>query len=132
MKKYKKILIILITIIIAVILLIITFKKVAKYEENKRYEEIRKSIRKGLEWQDEATSNGKCESDKDVLYVSNDFYMIAQGYIKKEDLLDVDKKSYCKTVIVTHCEDNKYVHKIYLKCKNYVDNGYTEDPEKIK
>ena len=59
MKKYEKI-VILITIIIALILLIITFKNVSKYKENKRYEEIRESIRKGLEWQDEATSNGKC------------------------------------------------------------------------
>ncbi len=130
MKKYKKILIILITIIITLILLIITFKNVSKYKGNKRYEEIRESIRKGLEWQDEATTNNVCTGT--ATEITKDWYLVSNGYIKQEDLLDVDKKSYCKAVIVTHCEKNKYVHKIYLKCKNYVDDGYTEDIEKIK
>ena len=53
-------------------------------------------------------------------------YLTQQGYIKKEILLDINNESYCKIYANTDCKDDKFVYDIFLKCKDYVDEGYVD------
>ena len=68
----------------------------------------------------------------------NSKFLINNGYIKKEELLDVDGKNYCDIYVVVYryidesisfeaygndCEVN---YKAYIKCKDYEDKGYVD------
>lgn len=109
-------------------------KKEKNKEENKdnnmyleRYEEIKKDFEEGLKW-NLTVSCPNCCLDSNTSYkqtiTSN--YLVQQGYIKKDILLDVDKESYCKVYADTDCSDGKIVYDIYLKCNNYIDEGYID------
>ena len=65
----------------------------------------------------------------------NSSFLINNGYIKKEELKDVDDKSYCDVYVkidpyfedpqdqMHNCETS---YKIFLKCKNLTDKGYID------
>ena len=65
----------------------------------------------------------------------NSSFLINNGYIKKEELLDIDNKSYCDVYVdisteykdkLDHQRDCKIYYKIYLKCNEYADKGYID------
>ena len=115
-------------------------KEINKEDNNKRYNEIKESIKKAVEWQISA-QYPSCTNEgvfNDELNVSsgkheNSSFLINNGYIKMDELLDVDNKSYCDTYVVIkslyedeydHQNNCKIYYKIYLKCKDYEDKGY--------
>ena len=51
--------------------------------------------------------------------------LINYGFLKKEEMLDVDGKSYCKATIEEYMGENCTMkYDIYLSCKDYEDEGY--------
>ena len=139
LKMKKKVLIILFLSLLISLCLIMTlmiYNNKKEFKMHKRYDEIKENVKKGVEWQLRA-NYPKCpigdKYEKKRSSHSNSSYLINQGFIKKEDLLDIDGNSYCDVYVETYtyfkdsldqqnnCEVN---YKIYLKCANYEDNGY--------
>jgi len=115
-------------------------EELKKNNAMKRYTEIRESAKKATEWYLGAIypncsiSNGTSETYT-FKESENSSWYINQGYINRNELLDIDEKSYCD-IHVKHgayfenpqdlqknCE---VYYQIYLKCKNYEDKGYVE------
>lgn len=109
-------------------------------DSKKRYDEIKENVKKAVEWKIRATypkctildSYDKSANTREILNSSS---LIKNGYIKKEELLDVDGKSYCDVYvkITVNLEDPldqqnncEVSYKIYLKCNDYEDKGYIE------
>lgn len=107
-------------------------------DSKKRYDEIKASVKKAVEWHISA-SYPKCtildSYDKSVKTrgILNSSFLIKNGYIKKEELLDIDGKSYCDVYVrinvkledpLDQQKNCEVSYKIYLKCNNYEDNGY--------
>jgi len=88
-----------------------------------RYEEIIKDFEEGLLWHLNA-SYPNCQEGSSGIITSS--FLISNGYIKKEILLDVDKESYCKVNAKRACVNGENTYKIYLKCKDYVSDGYVD------
>ena len=142
MKKKNIILIsILFLVIIGIIVSIffITKKDDKEIIPEERYKEIKESAKNAAEWHLKATQPycviGDSKEKKRYSHMNSKF-LINNGYIKKEELLDVDGKSYCDIYVVEYryidesislesygndCEIN---YKFYIKCKDYEDKGY--------
>ena len=137
MKKKVIILLAIIFVVgITIIMGIFLYKNVKENKEQARYNEIKENVKKGVEWKLRA-NYPKCpignKYEKKRSSHCNSSYLINQGFIKKEDLLDIDGSSYCDVYVETYtyfkdsldyqnnCEVN---YKIYLKCKNHEDKGY--------
>lgn len=117
----------IILIIILVVIFIAGILGYQKYKENKRYEEIIKDFEKALIWNLDATGVSKkiCKPNVTKRGTTSATHLIQQGYLKKESMLDVDNKSYCKAYADTfRTKDCSIDYKIYLKCKNYETSGY--------
>ena len=65
----------------------------------------------------------------------NSSFLINNGYLKKDELLDVDGKSYCDIYVIiqstfensqNHQNNCSIAYKIYLKCNKYKDKGYKD------
>ena len=106
-----------------------------KLNEN-RYSEIRRSVEKAVKWNISAMYPN-CEISDGFKDLSgthyNSSFLINNGYIKKEELLDIDNKSYCDVYVdirseykdeLDHQRDCKIYYKIYLKCNEFEDKGY--------
>ena len=141
MNKKKFIIIIVFSILI---ILSLVFFSIKIFENNKlkvaekRYDEIRESAKKAMEWKLRA-NYPRCpigdKYKKRKNSYSNSKYLIDQGYIKKEELLDVDGVNYCDIYVETYTyfenpqdlQNNCEVdYKVYLKCMNYEDKGYMD------
>lgn len=108
-------------------------------DESKRYLEIKNSAKRAVEWNIKARYP-KCpisNEQKKVKQTSgthyNSSFLISNGYINKEELLDIDGKSYCDVYVDIKVEyENPQDHQnncqtsynIFLKCNNYEDKGY--------
>ncbi len=133
-------------IIIPLIILLITFlsfillnqhnKANEKKLNENRYSEIRRSVEKAVKWNISAMYPN-CEISDGFKDLSgthyNSSFLINNGYIKKEELLDIDNKSYCDVYVdirseykdeLDHQRDCKIYYKIYLKCNEFEDKGY--------
>ncbi len=139
----KKIIIILLILILTVFGVLLGFKiKKDREEKNNqiRYQEIKENVKKAVIWNISAQCP-KCtiddnfkDSDSNASITSyNSSFLIGNGYIKKEELLDIDKTSYCDVYVkIKVYYDNPSDHqqnctanyKIYLKCQKYKDKGY--------
>ncbi len=134
MKKKIIIFLILVFCLIGVIFIYVVNRNIKRQE---RYNEIKENIKKGVEWNLNAIYP-KCslitkhDEKERHLGTFHSIDLINEGYIKKEELLDIDKKSYCDAFVEIFKTSNesteqnkcKIRYKIYLKCKNYEDNGY--------
>ena len=142
MKKNNIIIISIFSLVIigfVVSLLFINKKEDKVITSEERYKEIKESAKKAAEWHLKATQPycviGDSKEKKRYSYMNSSF-LINNGYIKKEELLDVDGKSYCDIYVVIYryidesisfesygndCEVN---YKVYIKCKDYEDKGY--------
>lgn len=141
----KKNLIILSVILVIIVCLLFSFKLYKTNQENKtkiqnqeRYNEIKESVKKAVHKNISAMYPG-CLISKDFKKKEflgtqyNSSFLINNGYIKKSELLDVDKESYCDVFVdinldykdpLDHQHNCEVYYKIYLKCKNYKDAGY--------
>ncbi len=139
MKKKKIIVAMIILVCLCVAISLILHNKYKKDKENReqqRYTEIRKNVKTAVEWNINAMYPN-CEISDGFKDLSgthyNSSFLINNGYIKKEQLLDVDNKSYCDVYVdirteykdkLEHQRDCKIYYKIYLKCNNFEDKGY--------
>lgn len=136
--KSRLFLLIILVIIIIISLFTVLFKNYQNNKIQERYEEIRDSAKKAVEWKLKA-NYPKCpignKYEKERSSHCNASYLISQGFIKKEELLDVDGISYCDVYVKIYTyfknpldyQNNCEVdYKIYLKCKDYVDKGYID------
>ena len=139
MKKKNIIIISVLIIFISLIVLRFVFfnkKNVNEITSEERYKEIRESAKKAAEWHLKATQPycviGDSKEKKKYSHMNSRF-LINNGYIKKEELLDIDGESYCDIYvrIYDRFEDeldhqhNCYVsYKLYLKCNGYEEKGY--------
>lgn len=126
--------------ILSVLLITLITIGCGKKDSIKRYDEIKESVKKAVEWNLRA-SHPKCtilnnydkNAKKETYY--NSSFLIKNGYIEKNELLDIDGKSYCDVYVIirekledpldqqNNCEVS---YKIYLKCNDYEDNGYID------
>ncbi len=134
----KRIVLLVIGVIVIFIflglILYINFSKINKVNQ-KRYDEIKEIIQNGVEKNIRAMYPN-CLIDRNLQkdnlqgthYDSS--FLINNGYIKKEDLLDVDQKSFCKAKVniyvyyenpLDHQKDCQVNYKISLECKHYKD-----------
>ena len=130
-------------IIVVILLLSLAGCKTKKEnikDDSNRYEEIKESVRKAVEWNISAQYPGCSIATKYDKSAKNGTYynsktLIKNGYIKKEELLDIDGKSYCDIYVKINVKyDDPYDHlhncetsyKIYLKCNDYEDKGYVD------
>lgn len=137
----RKIIIISFIVLIIIIGTIVGYSLYKNKQDKKaqaRYNEIRENVKKGVEWNISAQYPG-CTISKEFkkttfpgkFYNSN--FLIQNGYIKKQELLDIDNESYCDVYVdintyfenpQDHQQNCEVYYKIYLKCKNYEDKGY--------
>ena len=121
-------------IIFAVVVIILTIGIVAglsykKYSKNKRYETIK------IEIKEEAkrylkVSHPYCTPGS-ASFAINENTLLVQWAMDKKKLLDVDGKSYCKTRIEVTCvAENELDMDVYIKCKDYEDENYSNWEER--
>lgn len=139
--KKKKLIIMSIVFIIVIILSVFVTISNNNSEEKNRYEEIRESAKKAAEWHLKASQPycviGDTKEKKRYSHANSSFY-INNGYIKKEELLDVDGINYCDMYVVeyryidesisleSYKNDCEVDYKVYIKCKDYEDKGYID------
>lgn len=110
-----------------------------KSNDYKRYLEIKESTKKAVEWNIRAqypncsiTSNFDKKNNA-VSSQYNSSFLINNGYIKQDELLDVDGENYCDVYVVIQMNSENLLdnskkcsvaYKIYLKCSEYKDKEY--------
>ncbi len=126
----KKILILIIFIMtIIIILSIYTIFNFNIAKEKERYSEIKETFEEAVIWNLDATGDSKrhCEENitKEITITAD--HLINNGYLKKEDMLDIDGKYYCDGYAKTFAaEDCGIDYKIYIKCNEYKTKGYKD------
>ena len=143
----KKVVIPIIIILIIGIFTSLTLYRMYREEQEKqelkaqaRYNVIKESVKKAVEWNISA-QYPKCEISKEFKETTspgtfyNSKFLINNGYIKKDELLDIDNESYCDIFVdintyyenpLDHQQNCEIYYKIYLKCKGYKDKGYQD------
>ncbi len=146
----KKKIIIFVSIVLVIILAIVVVIqkhnediKTNKDNNDKRYLEIKESTKKAVEWNIKAMYpncpiTDTFDDDKNANTSGTHYnasFLISNGYIKKDELIDVDGKNYCDVYVVIqanfedpqdHQKNCSTAYKIYLKCKDYKDKGYID------
>lgn len=142
--KRKKIITILLVFLIVIVCSIFIgsdiIKKRTKIKHEKRYSEIRENVKKAVEWNIKAqypkcpiTNNNKESKGASSFY--NSSFLINQGYIKKEELKDIDGETYCDVYVkinpyyedpLDQQKNCEISYKIFLSCKDYTDKGYID------
>ncbi len=145
----KKIIIFVSTVLVIILAIVVVIQKhnedikTNKDNNDKRYLEIKESTKKAVEWNIKAmypncpiTDN--FDDDKNANTSGTHYnasFLISNGYIKKDELIDVDGKNYCDVYVVIqanfedpqdHQKNCSTAYKIYLKCKDYKDKGYID------
>ena len=124
----KKLMIIFVFIVILVIGIVarLSYKK---YSNNKRYETIKTEIEEETK-RYLKVSHPYCTPGSGSFTMSEDTLLV-QWAMDKKKLLDVDEKSYCKTRIEVTCIANGELDTdVYIKCKDYEDEKYSNLEEK--
>lgn len=98
-----------------------------KIREQKRYEEILNKFEEAVVENLNATfvlrNEYNCTHYNGENLTSG--WLIYQGNLKKEDMLDVDGENYCKALAKTYMGDNCNIeYKLYLSCQNRTDEGF--------
>ena len=136
LKKKNKIDIISLSILLIAYLLNYLINTKVTIDVNK-YFEIKENVRNAVIWNLKSQyPNCTITSDYDeklnvVSSQYNSSFLINNGYIKQEELLDVDGKTYCDAFVKIK-ENNQLnnqnkcivMYKVYLKCNDYIENGY--------
>ena len=118
MKKFIKITILNILIIMIVVF---CFVLVINNHEKKRYLEIKNSFNDAVHKEIDATFVVKDYYNCNIAvnnYKISDEFLISQGYLKKSDMLDIDKVNYCTGhANVSMGKNCNLKYKSYIKCK---------------
>lgn len=145
----KKIIIFVSTFLVIILAIVVVFQKnnkdikTNKDNNDKRYLEIKESTKKAVEWNIKAMYpncpiTDTFDDDKNANTSGTHYnasFLISNGYIKKDELIDVDGKNYCDVYVVIqanfedpqdHQKNCSTAYKIYLKCKDYKDKGYID------
>ncbi len=141
MKKKKTILLVILVIMICLAIGYVSYKKYKVNQEIKRrerYNEIREDVKSAVEWNLKATHPGCLISKRfnkttSTINFFNSSILINNGYIKKDQLLDIDNESYCDVYVkinqflensLDYQHNCELYYKIYLKCNDYEEKGY--------
>lgn len=121
--------IVILIIFIAIVIIILSIYIFNNTKEKERYNEIKEAFEKAVIWELDATGNSKkhCEENitKEITITADN--LISNGYLKKEDMLDINGKSYCDGYAKTFAADECGIdYKIYIKCNDYKTNGYKD------
>ena len=125
----KKKIIIVAAIVVILLIGIVAGLSYKKYSKNKRYETIK------IEIEEEAkrylkVSHPYCTPGSASFTMTEDALLV-QWTMDKKKLLDVDGKSYCKTRIEVTCvAENELDMNVYIKCKDYEDENYSNWEER--
>ena len=127
----KKKILILITFIMTIIIILSIYTifnfNIAK--EKERYNEIEKAFEEAVIWKLDATGNSKRHCEENItkeMTITAD-HLINNGYLKKENMLDIDGKSYCDGYAKTFAAGDCGVdYKLYIKCNDYKTEGYKD------
>jgi len=141
---------IMILVIIVFFIIVAVISEISKHNndiknkenENKRYAEIKNCVKKAVEWNINAmypncpiNDNFDEEKSKTTGNFYNSSFLIDNGYLKKDELLDVDGKNYCDVYVIIqstfenpqdHQNNCSISYKFYLKCIKYKDKGYKD------
>ena len=125
----KKIIIALIIVAIVLSVGIVAGLSYKKYSNNKRYETIKTEI------EEEAKSYLKVShpycTPGSASFTMNEDTLLVQWAMDKKKLLDVDGKSYCKVRVEVVCiAENELDTDVYIKCKDYEDENYSNWEER--
>ena len=100
-----------------------------KIDNNRKYEQISNNFEDALNTYFKVKikygyKEEYCSNNGDEIVTSS--YLISQGYLKKDNIKDIDNKNYCTAYTKIHGSNEcKYVFdKIYIKCKNFVTEGH--------
>lgn len=130
MKKKK--LIMIIVAILVVILGTLLFIVYINSKNTKRYTEIKENVASESErFLNLSLPPEYNEGREEYLYEDDIVDLQARG-ADKNILLDIDKKTYCKTVIMGKCSNKEWKVKVYLSCKKYKDKEYDKIRNKVK
>lgn len=92
--------------------------------DEERYAQIKNDINKELE-RYLYVKYPKCSVSNHKVITTDHEDLVINGGFDKEKLLDTDLKSYCMVYVDATCvSDGKIDWKIYLSCKNYIDDGF--------
>lgn len=145
----KKIIIFVSTVLVIILAIVVVFQKhnedikTNKDNNDKRYLEIKENTKKAVEWNIKAMYpncpiTDTFDDDKNANTSGTHYnasFLISNGYIKKDELIDIDGKNYCDVYVVIqanfedpqdHQKNCSTAYKIYLKCKDYKDKGYID------
>ncbi len=135
MKNKKRMIFLILVFCLIGVILIYKFNRDNKRQE--RYAEIRENVKKAVEWNLGAVYPFcTIEDEIDEKSVSRSSYhsdyLNQWGAIKMNELLDVDNESYCDAFVEIYqtpydpkgYDNCEISYKIYLKCKNYEEEGY--------
>ena len=94
-----------------------------------KYQLIKDKFEEALIKQLDATglssNNHECDSSTSKNVIIDADLLIHNGLLKREDIKDIDNKEYCDVVAKTYKKDDCGIgYDIYLKCKDYQDEGY--------
>ena len=136
-KKVIILIIIFLILIIGIFTSLILYREEQEKKAQERYSKIKESVKKAVEWninaQYPSCSIVKKNKEATLRTYYNSSFLIKNGYIKDDELIDVDNKSYCNIYVevyayfenpLDHQNNCEVYHKIYLKCKDYKDKGY--------
>ncbi len=119
MKRIVQILLIISGIIIVGICIYFGIKHINTIKIQNKYGRMLDKIQEAVEWQNNAVYVIRDEdfcSRKNKSSTTSD-HLIAQGYLKKEDMLDIDGKNYCDARIDKYIDNDCNIrYKIKLSC----------------
>ncbi len=122
MKKFI-IFIVSILIFIAAIFLVLNF--LAGEAEKKRYDEIKEKASDAVRWYLKASNDINVDREEPKEFFVQFSFLISKGYLKREDLMDINNINTCDGYVVYRIENKEVTClKPYIKCKNYVSSDY--------
>ena len=134
MKRKIIIGVLLLTVVIIIsIMLGLNYKNIIEKRNQEHYAKIKENIQPDIEAYVRLTSPycNPSRGENSMVVTYTDETLVYQRGMDKELLLDVDGKSYCKVRVEVRCvAENKHEWDIYIKCKDYEDENYSNWEER--
>ena len=93
--------------------------------EIKHYNNIESKAKEAVEWFLKASKRIDIEQEEPVEELITFSFLRSNGYLKQEDLIDINNINYCDGYVVYRIENhNVSCLNIYIKCKKYKTENY--------
>ena len=121
----KKLIIVSISILLFIAAIIICLNYFAGENEKKHYEKIEDKAKEAVNWYIKASNTIDIENDSPKEYFTPFSFLISHGYLKQEDLLDINNINTCDGYTVYTIYNHEVTcMNIFIKCKNYQTDNY--------